>query len=124
VVAAKPLIEFADFEKIDLRVGTVTAAAAVPKADKLLQLTVSLGPLDASGSRTIVSGIAQHYTPEQLVGQRVLVVANLAPRKMRGVESQGMILLAESPASDGSGQLTLVQPPAGTEGLPDGSVVR
>ncbi len=116
VPPAKPLIEFADFEKIDLRLGTVTAASAVPKADKLLQLTVSLG-LDV---RTIVSGIALHYTPEQLVGQRVLVVANLAPRKMRGVESQGMILLAESPA----GKLTLVQPPAGTEGLPDGSVVR
>jgi methionyl-tRNA synthetase len=113
---AKPLIEFVDFERLDLRLGTVVAAAAVPKADKLLQLTVSLG-LDV---RTIVSGIAQHYMPEQLVGQRVLVVANLAPRKMRGVESQGMILLAESP----TGQLTLVQPPAGTEGLPDGSVVR
>ncbi len=114
--AAKAEIAFADFEKIDLRLGTVTAAARVPKADKLLQLTVSLG-LD---TRTIVSGIAQHYTPEALVGQRVMVVANLAPRTMRGVESRGMVLLAEGP----DGRLVLVQPPPGAEGLPDGSVVR
>ncbi len=117
---AKAEIAFADFEKLDLRLGTVTAAVRVPKADKLLHLTVSLGALDAEGSRSIVSGIAQHYTPEALVGQRVLVVANLAPRTMRGVESRGMVLLAEGP----DGRLTLVQPPPGAEGLPDGSAVR
>ena len=116
----KAEIAFADFERLDLRLGTVTAASAVPKADKLLHLTVSLGALDPAGTRSIVSGIAQHYRPEQLVGQRVLVVANLAPRTMRGVESRGMVLLAEGP----DGRLVLVQPPPGAEGLPDGSVVR
>ena len=83
--------------------GTITAAERVPKADKLLKLTIDLGE---ATPRTVVSGIAQHYAPEQLTGQQVVLVANLEPRKMRGVESQGMVLMAE----DASGKLVFVQP--------------
>jgi methionyl-tRNA synthetase len=88
-----PEIQFADFEKIDLRVGVIRTAEKVPKADKLLKLTVDLGE---GTPRTIASGIATAYAPEELVGRRVIVVANLAPRTIRGVESRGMLL-----ASDG-----------------------
>lgn len=95
-------IQYDDFAKLDLRIGTITEAVKVPKADKLLQLQVDLG----FETRTIVSGIAQHFTPESLVGKQVIVVANLAPRKMRGIESQGMILSAEQP----DGSLVLVGP--------------
>jgi methionyl-tRNA synthetase/methionyl-tRNA synthetase C-terminal region/beta chain len=98
----KPQIQYDDFAKLDLRVGTITAAEKVPKADKLLKLQVALG----FESRTIVSGIAQHFTPEDIVGKQVVVVANLAPRKMRGIESNGMILMAE----DKSGKLHFVNP--------------
>ncbi|RYY85740.1 MAG: methionine--tRNA ligase [Chitinophagaceae bacterium] len=98
----KAEIVYDDFAKIDLRVGTVTACEKVPKADKLLQLTVDMG----NEVRTIVSGIAQHFTPDSMIGKQVLVVANLAPRKMRGIESQGMILTAEQP----DGKLILVGP--------------
>ncbi|MEM6397475.1 MAG: methionine--tRNA ligase [Bacteroidota bacterium] len=101
----KPTIEFADFSKLDLRTATVTEAEKLPKADKLLKLTLDLG----FETRTVLSGIAQQYKPEELIGQQVVLVANLAPRKMRGVESQGMILMAEG--SDG--QLRLVQPATG-----------
>lgn len=100
---AKAAIAFDDFAKLDLRVGTITAAERVPKADKLLKLTIDLGEAD---QRTVVSGIAQHYAPEQLPGQQVVLVANLEPRKMRGVESQGMVLMAE----DANGKLVFVQP--------------
>lgn len=89
--AASPTITYDDFAKIDLRVGVVLSAAKVPKADKLLHLTVDLGE---ARPRSIVAGIAERFAPDQLVGARVLVVANLAPRKMRGIESQGMILAA------------------------------
>ncbi len=102
---AKPLIEFDDFTKLDLRTGTITAAEAVPKANKLLKLTVDLG----TEERTVVSGIAKHYKAEELPGQQVVVVANLAPRKLRGVESQGMILMAEN----NEGKLVFVQAEAG-----------
>jgi methionyl-tRNA synthetase len=88
-------IIFDDFAKIDLRVGTIVSAEKVEKADKLLKLSVDLG----FETRTIVSGIALHYQPEQVIGRQVVVVVNLAPRKMRGIESNGMILMAES--SDG-----------------------
>lgn len=101
-VATKPTIVFDDFAKIDLRIGTIVAAEKVAKADKLLQLTVDLG----SETRTIVSGIALHFAPENIIGQQVTVVTNLAPRKMRGIESNGMILMAE----DANGQLHFVQP--------------
>jgi methionyl-tRNA synthetase len=77
---------------MDIRLGTIEAAIKVPKADKLLQLTVNTG-ID---TRTIISGIAEHYSPEEVVGKTVAVLMNLAPRKIRGVESQGMILMAEN----------------------------
>ncbi|MEY3945782.1 MAG: methionine--tRNA ligase [Bacteroidota bacterium] len=89
-----------DFGKIDLRTGIITAAQKVPKADKLLQLEVDLG----FETRTILSGIAMHFDPEAVVGQKVVVVANLAPRKMRGIDSNGMILMAE----DADGKLHFV----------------
>lgn len=83
-----PEIKFEEFEKVDLRVATVKACAKVPKTDKLLRFTLD----DGFGERTIISGLAQHYEPETLVGKQVIFVANIAARKMRGIESQGMIL--------------------------------
>lgn len=100
--AAKPEIVFDDFAKIDLRVGTIVAAEKVEKADKLLKLQVNLG----TETRTIVSGIALHFEPNAIVGKQVTVVTNLAPRKMRGIESNGMILMAE----DADGKLVFVNP--------------
>ena len=88
----KDAIGFDDFTKMDLRMGTILSAQKVEKADKLLQLTVDPG-LD---HRTIVSGIAEHYAPEDIIGKTVLVLLNLEPRKIRGIESQGMILMAEN----------------------------
>ncbi|MBL7729816.1 MAG: methionine--tRNA ligase, partial [Chitinophagaceae bacterium] len=99
---AKPEIVYDDFAKLELKVATVTACEKVPKADKLLKLEVDLG----TEKRTIVSGIAQHYTAEEMVGKQVIVVTNLAPRKMKGIESQGMILTAE----DNDGKLQLLRP--------------
>jgi methionyl-tRNA synthetase len=96
----KPNITFDDFAKLDLRSGIILEAAAVPKADKLLVLKVDLG----FEIRTIVSGIALHFSPESLPGKKVVVVANLEPRKLRGIESQGMLLLAER----GTGELIFV----------------
>lgn len=98
----KSEIQYDDFAKLDLRIGTITSAAKVEKADKLLKLEVDLG----FEKRTIVSGIAQHFSPDSLINKQVIVVANLAPRKMRGIESQGMILTAEQP----DGTLILVNP--------------
>jgi methionyl-tRNA synthetase len=98
---AKPTIVYDDFAKLDLRVGTILHAEKVEKADKLLKLTVDLGV----EQRTIVSGIAAHFQPGDIIGRQVVVVANLAPRKMRGIESNGMILMAE----DG-GRLFFVNP--------------
>jgi methionyl-tRNA synthetase len=105
---SKPEITYDDFSKLDLRTGIIREAERVPKADKLLKLSVDLG----FETRTIVSGIAQHFQPESLVGQRVVVVANLAPRTLRGIESQGMILSAE----DADGKLGLIAPPEAWEG--------
>ena len=99
---AKAEIQFEDFAKIDLKVGTITAAEKVAKADKLLKLEIDLG----SETRTIVSGIALHFDPLAIVGKQVTVVTNLAPRKMRGIESNGMILMAE----DADGKLQFVNP--------------
>ena len=96
----KPNITFDDFAKLDLRSGIILEATAVPKADKLLVLKVDLG----FEIRTIVSGIALHFSPESLPGKKVVVVANLEPRKLRGIESQGMLLLAER----GTGELIFV----------------
>jgi len=98
----KAEIQYDDFAKLDLRIGSITAAEKVPKADKLLKLEVEMG----FEKRTIVSGIAEHFSPETLINKQVIVVANLAPRKMRGIESQGMILLAEQP----DGKLIFVTP--------------
>lgn len=109
----KPEIVYDDFARLDLRIGTITAAEKVEKADKLLKLQVDLG----FEIRTIVSGIAQHFTPDSLVNKQVIVVANLAARKMRGIESQGMILTAEQP----DGKLILVNPDSITA---NGSSVR
>ncbi len=92
---AKPIrenIEFDDFMKLDIRVGTVLECVKVPKADKLLQFRID----DGLEKRTIVSGIAQHYKPEELVGKQVCFIANLAPRKLKGIVSEGMILSAEN----------------------------
>jgi methionyl-tRNA synthetase len=108
----KPEIVFDDFAKIDLRSGTILSAEKVEKADKLLKLQVDLG----FEKRTIVSGIAQHFDADTIVGKRVVVVANLAPRKMRGIESNGMILMAE----DAEGKLIFVN---GEEGAVNGSKV-
>lgn len=94
-----PTIDFADFEKLDIRVGRVLECSRVPKADKLLQFNID----DGLGGRTIVSGIAKHYNPEDLVGKSVCFIANLAPRKLKGIESQGMILSAE----DADGRLVV-----------------
>lgn len=110
--ATRAGIQFDDFAKIDLKTGTILAAEKVEKADKLLKLEVDLG----SERRTIVSGIALHFEPAAIIGKRVVVVANLAPRKMRGIESNGMILMAENKA----GKLVFVNP---DENVEDGSGV-
>lgn len=102
VANLKSEIQFDDFAKIDLKVGTIVTAEKVEKADKLLKLSVDLG----FETRTVVSGIALHFKPEEIVGKQVVVVANLAPRKMRGIESNGMILMAE----DKEGKLHFVAP--------------
>lgn len=91
--APKLNIQYEDFAKIDFRVGKVLAAEAVPKAEKLLKLQIDLG----TEKRQILAGIAKSYTPEFLVGKSVVVVANLAPKKMMGVESQGMVLAGTGP---------------------------
>jgi len=100
-------IVFDDFTKIDFRTATILEAVKVPKANKLLKLTLDLG----FEQRTVVSGIAEQYKPEEVVGKQVTLVANLAPRKIRGVESQGMILMAEN----SEGKLSFVSPDTGWE---------
>ena len=102
VTEQKAEVTFDDFQKMDIRVSTILEAEKVAKTKKLLKLTIDSG-ID---KRTIVSGIAEYYTPEQLVGRQVLVLANLAPREIKGIESRGMILMAE----DALGRLVLVQP--------------
>ena len=114
-VKAEPQKEactFDDFQKMDIRVSTILAAEKVAKTKKLLKLTVDTG-ID---QRTIVSGIAEHFTPEELIGQQVLVLVNLQPRELKGILSQGMILMAE----DATGKLRLVQP---SEAVKAGSMV-
>ncbi|MBD2702750.1 methionine--tRNA ligase [Spirosoma sp. BT702] len=95
-------ITYDDFAKMDIRIGTITEAERVPKSDKLLKLKVD----DGLGGRQILSGIAKHFTPEEVIGKQVTFLANLAPRKMMGLESQGMILMAE----DRDGKLSLITP--------------
>lgn len=109
---SKAVIQYDDFAKLDLKVGTIVAAEKVAKADKLLKLEVDLG----YEKRTIVSGIALHFQPDNIVGKQVVIVANLAPRKMKGIESNGMILMAE----DSDGKLKFINPDEPTS---DGSTV-
>jgi methionyl-tRNA synthetase len=89
--AESNIITIDDFAKVELRAATVLEAERIPKADKLLRLQVDLGE---EKPRQILAGIAQHYAPEQLVGRKIIVVSNLAPRKLRGLESNGMLLAA------------------------------
>jgi len=100
--AAKPSTSFDDFSKMDIRVGTILTAERVPKTDKLMKLTIDTG-ID---QRTVVSGIAEHYKPENIIGQQVTILVNLEPRKIKGIESQGMILMAEN----ANGELAFVSP--------------
>ncbi len=109
----KPSISYDEFSKMDLRVGKILAAEKVEKADKLLKLQIDLG----SEKRTIVSGIAQFFQPEEIIGKKVSVVANLAPKKIKGIESHGMILMAE----DAGGKLAFV---SSNEEVPAGSTIR
>ncbi len=109
----KDEISFDDFMKMDIRTATITEASKVKKADKLLQITLDLG----FETRTVVSGIAEHYRPGDIIGQQVSLLANLAPRKIRGVESKGMILMAEN----NEGKLVFVAP---SEAFENGSGVR
>ena len=102
IAALRPTVQFEDFAKLDLRIGTVLTAERMPKSDKLLKFLID----DGFEKRTILSGIAKHYSPEEMVGKQVMFVANLAPRKMMGQESNGMILMAE----DRDGSLALMQP--------------
>lgn len=90
VEALKPEITFDEFAKMDLRVGLVLEASRVPKSDKLLQLLVDLG----MEKRTIVAGIGKSYDPESLINKKIVVIANLAPRKLMGIESRGMVMAA------------------------------
>ena len=102
VAPAKPHIEYDDFAKMDIRTGTIVAAEKVAKTKKLMKLTIHTG-ID---QRTVVSGIAEHYEPEQIIGQRVSILVNLAPKNLKGIESQGMILMAEGK----DGKLVFVVP--------------
>jgi methionyl-tRNA synthetase len=103
VATNKAEISIDDFTKVELKVGTILHAEKVEKADKLLKLELDMGNDE---KRTVLSGIAMHYTPEEVIGKQVTVVANLAPRKMRGIESKGMILMAEN----AEGKLIFVSP--------------
>lgn len=99
---SKPIIDFEDFSKVDLRIGTIIAAEKVAKTKKLLKLTIDTG-ID---KRTVVSGIAEYYEPENIIGQQVTILVNLAPRNLKGIDSQGMILMAENH----NGELCFVTP--------------
>jgi methionyl-tRNA synthetase len=112
LVAQKANIQFDEFQTMDIRTVTVVAAERVPKTDKLLKLTIDTG-ID---TRTIVSGIAEYYTPEDIIGKQVCVLLNLEPRKIKGIESQGMILMAK----DSSGKMCTVQP---SETIDNGSII-
>ena len=114
VKPAKPNISFDDFAKMDIRVGTILEAERVPKTDKLLKLKIDTG-ID---QRTVVSGIATYYKPEDIIGKKVSILVNLAPRNIKGIESQGMILMAEN----SKGELSFVAPDK--EAMNDGSGVR
>jgi len=113
IAPMKEEVTYEDFARMDIRTATIVQEEKVEKADKLLKLTLSLG----SEQRTVLSGIAQHYTPEDIIGKQVCLLANLAPRTMRGIESQGMILMAEN----SEGKLSFVSPAPGWE---NGQIVK
>lgn len=113
ITPQKEATTFDDFVKMDLRVGTILEAEKMPKADKLLVLKVDTG-IDV---RTVVSGIAEHFSPEEVIGKRVTILANLAPRKLRGVESQGMILMT----NDANGKLVFLNPDK--DGVENGALI-
>lgn len=115
-VAASETINIDHFMKVKLRVGQVISAEPVPKSKKLLKLQVSLG--EQLGTRQILSGIAQHYSPETITGKRIIVVANLQPAKLMGLESQGMLLAG---SNEDDSVLAVLEP---DEKLPLGSLVR
>ena len=106
-------VSFEEFARLELKVGAILSAEKVPGADKLYQLTVDTG----SEQRTLVAGLAQQYAPEQLVGRQVIVAANLAPRTLRGITSQGMLLAAEGEA----GGIAIISP---DKLVPNGAKVR
>ncbi|RZJ89447.1 MAG: methionine--tRNA ligase subunit beta, partial [Chryseobacterium sp.] len=110
---AKENINFDDFSAMDIRVATIVAAEKVEKTKKLLKLTVNIG-ID---ERTVVSGIAEYYKPEDIVGKQVSMIVNLAPREIKGILSQGMILMAEN----SEGKLTFVAP---VDRFTEGSIIR
>lgn len=110
----KPEITYDDFSALDLRIVTITAAEKIKKTKKLMQITVDLG----AEQRTVVSGIAAHYSPEELIGKKVTYLANLKPRMLKGVESKGMLLLAENAA----GQLDFIGPEQ-ADVIPNGSPI-
>ncbi|MFH1056359.1 MAG: methionine--tRNA ligase subunit beta [Candidatus Micrarchaeota archaeon] len=110
---SNPVIPFSDFAKLDLRVAKILSAEKFEGADKLLKLTISLG----GEERTLVAGIALHYTPGELVGKKIAVVANLQPRKLKGIESQGMLLAACTPNDENIVLLVL------DKDLPEGSAI-
>ena len=114
VTPQKEIISYDDFAKMDIRIGTILSAEKMPKADKLLVLKVDTG-ID---QRTIVSGIAQSFTPEEIIGKKVTVLANLAPRKLRGVESHGMILMVEN----AEGKYSFINPD--TDNIANGTEVK
>jgi methionyl-tRNA synthetase len=113
VMEQKETISFEDFTKVDIRTATILEAEKVPKTGKLLKLKISTGV----DERTLVAGIAEHFDPAEIIGKQISIVLNLQPRKIRGIESQGMILMAETP----EGKLTFVSP---TEKIPDGCTVK
>src|SRR5690606_4770473 len=113
LVEAKEIIDFTDFVKMDIRTGEIRAAEKVAKTKKLLKLTIDTG-LD---QRTVVSGIAEFFAPEEIVGRQVAILVNLAPREIKGIVSQGMILMAE----DADGRLDFVSP---NTAMRPGSVIR
>jgi methionyl-tRNA synthetase len=109
----KSEISYDEFTKMDLRIATILTAERVPQTDKLLKLTLDTG----NEQRTVVSGIAKDYEPEKIIGQKILLLANLAPRKIKGIESKGMILMAEN----SKGELSFVSPTKESE---NGSTVK
>ena len=113
IMSQKDTISFEDFVKVDIRTATILEAEKVPKTGKLLKLKISTGV----DERTLVAGIAEHFDPAEIIGKQISIVLNLEPRKIRGVESQGMILMAETP----EGKLTFVSP---TEKIPDGCTIK